>query len=71
MTDRLTDATVPADFLRGCHGMADVFRRFHEVKRTGQLIIHFAQGQAVKVEIPGEPEVKRLDTGKKRAHSTR
>lgn len=58
-----------AALLEECVTFADVLETFHAVAHTGPLIVHFAQGKAVTVELPCEPQRKRLDTGKKKAHA--
>ena len=41
---------------------AKVLEQFHAEKKTGTVIVHFAQGHAVKLEIPCAPQQISLAT---------
>lgn len=48
---------------------SEVVERLHAARHTGAVTIHFAQGHAVRLELPCEPVRIRIDNRKKRAQS--
>lgn len=58
---------VLGDVLHDDQTFADVLERFHALKHTGAVVIHFAQGHAVRLELPCEPVRIKLDTQRKKA----
>ena len=45
--------------------IADALTEHHQARYTGPMVLHWAQGVVVQIEIPGEPTRIRLDTGAK------
>ena len=62
---------IDPNLLRDMSAFADALRAIHEAKATGAVTIHFAQGQAVRLELAQVPLFFRLDTGKKLAQGKR
>lgn len=58
--------SIPPGLLQDVEAFADVLAKLHAQQHTGAVTIHFAQGYAVRVELPGEPIRIKLDNGRRR-----